>query len=255
MPRALVVLALAYVAWAEPLRYDAPRLREKPQIDGKLNDSVWQDVPWTADFVDIEGPRKPKPRFRTRAKMAWDEEFLYIAAEVEEPHLCATYDRHDMVIFHEHDFEVFLDPDGDTLHYFEFEINAKNTSWDLYLPKPYNQGGKADNGWEIAGLRTAIALRGTLNNPRDQDQGWSVEIAFPWKAFNRGPRPALPPKPGETWRVNFSRVEWTMDIVDGRYRKRLGPNGKPLPEDNWVWSPQGVVNMHVPAQWGHVIFR
>jgi hypothetical protein len=255
MLRVLVVLSLAFVAGAEPLRYNAPRLREKPQIDGKLNDSVWQDVPWTADFVDIEGTRKPKPRFRTRAKIAWDGEFLYIAAELEEPHLWATYDRHDMVIFHEHDFEVFLDPDGDTLHYFEFEINARNTSWDLYLPKPYNQGGRADDGWEIAGLRTAIALRGTLNNPRDQDQGWSVEIAFPWTAFNRGPRPAIPPKPGETWRVNFSRVEWTMDIVDGDYRKRLGPNGKPLPEDNWVWSPQGVVNMHVPAHWGYVTFR
>lgn len=255
MNLALALLVLAGIGWAEPLRYEATRLREKPQIDGKLDDRVWKAAAWTSDFVDIEGDQKPKPRFRTRAKIAWDEEFLYIAAEMEEPHLWATYDRHDMVIFHEHDFEVFLDPDGDTLHYFEFEINAKNTTWDLYLPKPYNQGGSADNGWEIPGLRTAVALRGTLNNSTDKDQGWSVEMAFPWKAFNRGPRPAVAPKPGESWRINFSRVEWTMDIVKGEYKKRLGANGKPLPEDNWVWSPQGVVNMHVPGEWGHVIFR
>jgi hypothetical protein len=255
MLKALSLFSFAILAWPQAQRYDAPRLREKPQVDGKLNDSVWAPLPWTTDFVDIEGAKKPKPRFRTRAKMAWDDECLYIAAEMEEPHLWATYDRHDMVIFHEHDFEVFLDPDGDALHYFEFEINAKNTSWDLYLPKPYNQGGKADDAWEIPGLRTAVALRGTLNDPRDRDRGWSVEIAFPWAAFDRGPRPPLPPKAGETWRINFSRVEWTMDIVNGAYRKRLGTNGKPLPEDNWVWSPQGVVNMHVPAQWGHVTFR
>jgi hypothetical protein len=124
----------------------------------------------------------------------WD---LYVAAEMEEPDLWATYDRHDMVIFHEHDFEVFLDPDGDGLHYFEFEINARNTGWDLHLNKPYKDKGKADNGWEIPGLRTAVALRGTLNDPRDRDGGWTVEMAFPWSAFNRGPRPAVAPRPGE----------------------------------------------------------
>lgn len=251
----LFCLVLVGVGAAEPLRYEAPRLREKPQIDGKLDDRVWKEVPWTSYFVDIEGDKKPRPRFRTRAKMAWDDEYLYVAAEMEEPHLWATYDRHDMVIFHEHDFEVFLDPDGDGLHYFEFEINAKNTSWDLYLAKPYNQGGKADDGWQIPGLRTAVALRGTLNNPKDRDEGWSVEMAFPWKAFDRGPRPARAPRAGEEWRINFSRVEWTMDIANGSYQKRLGREGKPLPEDNWVWSPQGVINMHVPGQWGYVKFR
>ena len=29
---------------------------------------------------------------------------------------------------------------------------------------------------------------------------------------------------------------------------------KPYPEDNWVWSPQGVVNMHYPEMWGYVQF-
>jgi hypothetical protein len=30
--------------------------------------------------------------------------------------------------------------------------------------------------------------------------------------------------------------------------------GKPLPEDNWVWSPQGAINMHMPERWGFVQF-
>ena len=47
-------------------------------------------APWTADFVDIQGGAKPKPRFRTRAKMLWDDDYLYIAAELEEPHVWAT---------------------------------------------------------------------------------------------------------------------------------------------------------------------
>lgn len=219
-------------------------------MDGRPSEVAWDKAPWTSDFVDIEGAQKPKPRFRTRAKMLWDDNYLYILAELEEPNLWATYSRHDMVIFHEHDFEVFLDPDGDQLNYFEFEINALNTGWDLFLPKPYKDGGKADDGWEIPGLKTAVHLTGTLNNPSDQDFGWTVEMAFPWTAFNRGPRPAVAPKSGEKWRINFSRVEWQLDVVNGQYRKRPG-----LKEDNWVWSPQGVINMHVPEKWGFVEFR
>ena len=248
----LLVLMAAGTIWAADSRqrYTCNKASKPLQIDGKIDEAAWGAAPWTSDFIDIEGSTKPKPRFRTRAKMLWDEEYFYIAAEIEEPHLWATYDRHDMVIFHEHDFEVFLDPDGDGLHYFEFEMNAKNTGWDLYLAKPYKDGGKADDGWEIPGLKTAVHLNGTLNQPGDKDRGWTLEIAMPWKAFDRGPRPALAPKVGEEWRVNFSRVEWVLDVVAGKYEKRKG-----LKEDNWVWSPQGVINMHVPEKWGVVRFE
>jgi hypothetical protein len=241
---------LGLLSAAPPVQtYDCKKIAKSLIIDGKMDDPAWASAPWTRDFIDIEGTAKPKPRFRTRAKMLWDEQYFYIAAELEEPQLWATYNKHDMVIFHEHDFEVFLDPDGDGLHYFEFEMNALNTGWDLYLAKPYKDGGKADDGWEIPGLKTAAHLKGTLNKTDDKDQGWTLEIAMPWSAFNRGPRPATPPKAGEQWRVNFSRVEWVLDILNGKYEKRKG-----LKEDNWVWSEQGLINMHVPEHWGRVKF-
>lgn len=249
-PLLALLLAATALPAQPPKTYTAPTTPTPLQIDGQLNEPAWQSAPWTDLFLDIEGPAKPRPRFATRAKLLWDANYLYIAADLEEPHLWATYDKHDMVIFHEHDFEVFLDPDGDGLHYFEFEINARNTTWDLYLDKPYKDKGKADNGWEIPGLKTAVSLRGTLNNPADRDQGWTVEMAFPWSAFNRGPRPALPPQPNDVWRLNFSRVEWQLNIVNGQYQKV--PKTK---EDNWVWSPQGVINMHVPEKWGYLRFR
>lgn len=246
-----LILAFSTVAGAVDLArsYTCKKTSKPIIIDGFIIRDEWRGASWTSNFADIEGVGKLKPRFRTRAKMLWDDTYFYIAAEMQEPQLWATYDRHDMVIFHENDFEVFLDPDGDGLHYFEFEMNAINTGWDLYLDKPYSKGGKADNGWEIPGLKTAVRLRGTLNDPKDKDKGWTLEIAFPWSAFDRGLRSPKPPKLGESWRVNFSRVEWLLDVVDGKYRKRGG-----LKEDNWVWSPQGVVNMHVPEKWGRVDF-
>jgi hypothetical protein len=231
---------------AEPKRYTCVRASAAVRIDGKLDDAAWRRAAWTDWFVDIEGPAKPKPRFRTRAKMLWDDNYFYVAAELEEPDIWATLTRHDSVIFHDNDFEVFLNPTGDTRNYFEFEINALNTGWDLFLNKPYRLGGKADNGWEIPGLRTAVAINGTLNDSKDKDRGWTVEIAFPWEAF-RDRSGVGRPMPGDEWRVNFSRVEWR---VNAKHEKVSG-----LKEDNWVWSPQGVVNMHVPEMWGYVRFH
>lgn len=233
----------------QPHHYESPRASAPVRIDGKLDDAVWTRAPWTPEFVDIEGDARPKPRFRTRAKMAWDDEYFYVAAELEEPHVWATLTQHDSIIFHDNDFEVFIDPNGDTLEYFEFEINALNTGWDLFLPKPYRFGGKADNGWEIPGLKTAVSIRGTLNDPRDRDEGWTIEIAFPWTAFGERARMPVPPRTGDVWRVNFSRVEWQHEIVLGSYQRVKGK-----PEDNWVWSPQGAINMHIPEKWGYVRF-
>ena len=241
MRRLLVLALLASLAGARegPARYTCRRATSAIRIDGRLDDTAWANAPWTAEFVDIEGARRPKPRFRTRAKMLWDDDYFYVAAELAEPDVRATLTEHDSVIFHDNDFEVFLNPTGDGRNYFEFEINALNTGWDLFLAKPYREGGKADNSWEIPGLRTAVAIDGTLNRPDDRDRGWSVEMAFPWTAFSSRARISRP-HAGETWRVNFSRVEW-----------RQVPGSK---EDNWVWSPQGLINMHVPDRWGYVRF-
>ena len=229
-------------ALPQPLSYICKYTKRPPVIDGRLDDPAWRAAPWTTDFVDIEGTndgaKKPAPRFRTRVKMLWDNNYLYIAAELQEPDVKATLTEHDSVIFRDNDFEVFIKPLPLTPSYYEFEMNALNTGWDLFLDKRYLDGGKADNSWDIQNLRTAVSVQGTLNQSADTDTGWTLEIAYPLAAFQ--PRQDVPrPVPGTTWRINFSRVEWKA--------------GQPK-EDNWVWSPQYVVNMHVPDRWGYLRF-
>ncbi|APW58874.1 sugar-binding protein [Paludisphaera borealis] len=232
-----------------PKGYVCYRADRPIAVDGKLDDPAWDAAPWTDAFVDIEGDRKPLPRFETRAKMLWDDEYFYIAARLKEPHVWGTLTQHDAVIFQDNDFEVFIDPDGDNHEYYEIEINALNTEWDLFLKKPYRDGGPAENAWEIPGLKKGVAVAGTLNKPSDVDEAWSVELAFPWKVLAEFAHRPSPPNDGDQWRVNFSRVEWLHDVVDGQYRKV-----PKTPEDNWVWSPQGVVDMHRPERWGFVQF-
>ncbi len=240
---------LEYVEGIEPLSYVAYRTAGELQIDGKLDEPSWQRAAWTATFVDIEGQRKPLPAFKTRAKILWDDEYLYLAADLEEPHVWATYTERDATIYHENDFEVFIDPDGDTHQYYEFEINALGTEWDLLLVKPYRDGGPYMNAWDIKGLQTAVTVWGSVNNPFDEDQGWSVEMALPWAVLKEATRDKVPPLDGDQWRINFSRVQWAVEYDSGSYTKVEGKS-----PDNWVWSPQGLVDMHFPEKWGYVQF-
>jgi len=248
---ALGALACAATAAAQtlPLSYVCYHASRPPRLDGSLDDAAWRAAPWSADFVDIEGSARPAPRFRTRMKMLWDDRYLYVGARLEEPDVWATLTQRDAVIFHDNDFEMFIDPDGDALNYVELEINALNTVWDLFLAKPYRDGGTADNSFDLAGLVTGVRVQGTLNHPGDVDSSWTVTIAIPWRALERASGTAAAPRPGQRWRLNYSRVEWQTADVDGAYRKIPG-----LKEDNWVWSPQGVVDMHQPEHWGYVEF-
>ncbi|MCL7959243.1 MAG: carbohydrate-binding family 9-like protein [marine benthic group bacterium] len=238
-----------------PEVYAAPRAADAPVIDGALDDPAWQKAPWTADFVDIQGGSMPTPRYRTRARLLWNEEYLFIGAVMDEPHVWGTLTERDAVIYHDNDFEVFIDPDADTHLYYELEINALDTVWDLMLIKPYRDGGPAIDAWDIQGLRTGVEVDGTLNDPTDEDRGWSVEIAIPWTVLEEAAGRPVPPAPGDRWRFNFSRVQWRSEIVDGKYVKLADPGtGEPLDEDNWVWSPQGLIAMHYPEMWGIVEF-
>lgn len=236
-----------------PRTYAIYRAAAPIDVDGRLFEPDWAAAPWTANFVDIRGPDAPTPRFRTRVKMLWDEKALYVAAQLEEPDVWGSLTQRDTVLFYDNDFEVFIDPTGTTHNYYELEVNALETAWDLMLLTPYRDGGPAIDAWDIRGLEVGVHVRGTLNDPSDTDEGWTVELALPWSVLEEAAPEGRPPRAGEQWRLNFSRVQWPLEAVDGTYRKAIDTT-KAHPEDNWVWSPQGVIDMHRPERWGVVQF-
>lgn len=235
-----------------PRTYIAPKAKGAIYIDGKASEKAWESAPWSQKFIDIEGDKDPK--YKTTLKMIWDEEYLYFFATLEEPHIWATLKQRDTVIFYNNDFEIFIDPDGDTHNYYEFEMNAYNTLWDLFLTKPYRNNGKVIDSWDIQGIQTAVDIEGTLNDATDEDNKWSVEIAMPWAVITEASANNQIPV-NQFWRINFSRVNWDYDLTNGAYSRKKDPKtGSFLPEYNWVWSPQGVINMHEPEHWGYVYF-
>lgn len=222
-------------------------------IDGCLDETAWQQAADITHFVDISGGNHPAPRYHTTAKMLWDDDYLYVAAVMEEPHVWATLTKRDTIVYHDNDFEVFIDPDGDGHNYFEVEVNALNTVFDLSLTHPYRapQRPFVQFQWNCPGLLVATSVQGTLNDASDTDRGWTLEMAIPRQALASEFERVL--EAGKQLRIGFSRVEWqhTTDAA-GRYVKKKDRNGRPLREDNWTWGATGLVAMHMPERWGCV---
>lgn len=199
-----------------PKRYVCYRTAETMTIDGGMDEAAWETAPWTDTFVDIRGDLEPQPYLDTRAKILWDDTYFYFLFQLEDPHTRATFTEHDSYIFHEDsDIEIFIDPDGNTHLYFEIEENAFGIYWDLSLDKPYRDDG-----------------------------GWTGEFAFRWNSFHATRHQPSAPTPGNQWRVNFSRVRWELEMdSEANTYTRVGTFGD---EENWGWSPQGLISMHYP---------
>ena len=236
-----------------PKHYIVNKINDQINIDGKDDELAWSNAIYSDDFIDIEGDKIP--RQKTNVKMLWDDKFLYVFAKLYENHIWGDITKRDEVIYYNNDFEVFINPNDDVFSYGEIEINALGTEWDLFLNRPYRLKGKADSSWDINGLKSAVDMSGTLNDPNDLDDYWTVEIAIPLKEIKKLNTSEKDEKviSGDVWRINFSRVNWDFEINNGVYSRKK-ENGKYLPEYNWVWSPQGIINMHVPENWGYLVF-
>ena len=236
-----------------PLQYTVLKTSGKIVIDGKDDEKDWSKAPWTEQFTDIVNGTEIDSERKVQCKMLWDDDFLYLFARLQESNLWASLTEHDDRVYQDNAFEMFIDPDGSTFNYFEFQINANGAVWDLFMPKPYRNGGKNLTSWDIHGLKKAVQLNGTINNPADTDKSWSIELAIPFKSVNMSGdgHPGI----GIIWRMNFSRVQWDLDTLNGHYlRKEDKASGKLLPEHYAVWSPQGIINLHYPERWGYVQF-
>jgi hypothetical protein len=77
----------------EIAHYTACHIREPIQIDGRLDESVWQRASFSPRFTDmLTGGRTLHD---TRACVLWDDENLYVAYRIEYSHIpeCFAYIR------------------------------------------------------------------------------------------------------------------------------------------------------------------
>ena len=185
-------------AVAELPEYLVTRAAKAPTVDGVLDEAAWKG----ARAVVLRGSFDGRPvQLRTEARLVYDDANLYVAFDVEDPDLWGTLRNRDDPIYEQEVVEVFLDANADGRTYNELQVSPHNVIFDAYFPAR-RQG--MDRSWD-SGMKTALKVRGTLDDPSDKDQGWTVEMQIPFARLAEVPH--VPPQKGDRWRFNLYRLE------------------------------------------------
>lgn len=174
------------------------RARTPIEVDGILAEPDWDRAERAGPLVrSLDGKAGVE---QTVARLLWDDENLYVAFQVEDANVSTPFTRDDEPLYRSNVVEIFLNPSGDLARYDEIEIAPSNALFDASFTGR-RQG--MDLSWSSR-ARHAVHVNGTLNDPRDVDQGWTAELAIPFAALTGMPAPR--PRRGDKWRFNLYRL-------------------------------------------------
>jgi len=193
------------VGWASapPVRqntYRAGRMKNKPTIDADWNSPAWKDV--TPLVLEYYMGQEPVHQPKTQAKVAYDDQFLFLIWKVEDRYVLARRTKHRQDVWRDSCVEIFFTPGGDPTErgYFNLESNCTGVK----LLGTNVSGGKGKNVTEedFAGIVTASSLKGPIDPELKEPTTWTLEYRIPLSLLEKF-TPIERPRPGVTWRANF----------------------------------------------------
>jgi hypothetical protein len=221
----------------QPSNLSVPRAGVPPNIDGRLDDAVWRTAASTGPFVNTMTGQPAGPSdARAQLRVLWDDQFLYFGWEVQDDNLVETGNTRDAHYWENDTVEMLIDPDGDGRDYYELQVSPGGHTFDSQQPQPPTANNFGRLAWN-PNVRLAVTRNGTLDNPADQDTGYTVELAIPWSEINAGAS-RTPPQTGDTWRMNF----FVMDKTKEGGQRAAG------------WSAPLAGSFHTIARFGRVTF-
>lgn len=162
--------------------YAAPRAASELLLDGKLNDDAWAAAPVASGFT-LFGQEQPA-EVQTSFQVLYDDRYLYFGIRCDEPELSRLvpfrHPRDTLDIFKGEAIEIFVDPGHTHRHYFQFGVTVAESLFD---------GEGRNVFWD-----SETIVKGHM-----EGEGWSVEVAIPWRAL------ALIPQPGRVLGFNVNR--------------------------------------------------
>ena len=185
--------------------YGVERAQAPVIIDGNLDEFSWVKSNQINSLDRILNDYG-QVDFPTRAKMLWDDEYFYFAFVCQDADMWSIYAGEDDHLWEEEVVEIFIDPDGDGKDYLELEVSPSNVIVDLLI-YAVSPEWHSSIDWDIAGLKRAVQVHGTINDSLQLDRGWTAEIAIPWAAMADSVSGGSRPAPGDIWRLNLYRIE------------------------------------------------
>ncbi len=167
------------------LRIDTPI-----EIDGHLNESVWEEAPDATDFIQFQPERGAPASEKTLVRILYDDHNIYFGIfcyDSDPDKIAANLTKRDSSLQSDDSVYVALDTFSDHYTAYLFATNLRGTQFD---------GRISDNGRNTDGTWDAV----WLSSAQKTDFGWTAEFAIPLQSIKY--------EPGEnkTWGLNFGRM-------------------------------------------------
>lgn len=207
------------------------------KVDGVMDEEQWQKLPVMALTSLGQAPNQ-----ETWVKAFYTEDALYLGAYLSDEHIWGTLKERDAQTWTQEVLEVFIDPNGDGKDYLELQITPQNVIFDARFEAMLGMGKGTRQeqidrarAFSLEGLETAVKVDGTLNDDKDKDKAWTVEIKLPFASL---PGAGAPPQPGANWAMNLYRFD------------------RPTPQSTYAyaWSTQASRSFHEVSKYGTLQF-
>ena len=161
-------------------------VEQGPELDGVLDDPVWQRAEPITEFTQVEPVQLGPPSYPTEVRFLSDRDSLYISFRGYDPHpdqIVANLMERDAFLFFDDNFTIVLDTFHDKRNGFFFQVNPNAGRRDATF-----SGNRFEQDWN--GIWNAKA--------RIDSQGWVAEIEIPYKTLNFRPG-------ANVWGLNMAR--------------------------------------------------
>lgn len=180
--------------WPKPPLVQVPRAGAPVKVDGVIDPAEWQGAV-SFDRAFIFNTKDEPTSQKTRWKMMWDDQYLYVAYDCDDIDLQAAQQKQDDPVYGDDCVELFISPDIRFRSYWEIVGNINDVIFDsLECKKATMWGCDLNIAQNVDGLKFSAKNRGTVNKPDDKDEGYTAEMALPWSALLAQGKTAAQPK-------------------------------------------------------------
>jgi hypothetical protein len=178
----------------------AARAAVAPVLDGSANDDVWRQAPAITQFRQFDPVEDGDPRYRTEAKVAYDERYLYVLVRAYDPapdSIMAFLSRRDQSTQSD-GLHLMVDSYNDKRTGFRFSVNPLGVKRDFYISNDGEEDPSWDGVWDVSTKVDA--------------EGWVAEYRIPFSQL-RFPAAAAHTFGFAIWRDvarHSERISWPL---------------------------------------------
>jgi hypothetical protein len=187
-----LAIALAWpvcaFAQASPPVYDIRRTDKPPVIDGRLDDACWQNAPVLTNFTQVLPVEGASPTEQTEVRFVYNADYLFIAVrcfDTEPNKIIAKQMQRDSDLESDDMVTIAFDTFSRQREGYYFAVNPAGARTEGLIENFTEQNALWDTVWEA--------------HARVDSQGWTAEIAIPFKSLSFDPK-------RDTWGCNIERV-------------------------------------------------